>query len=83
MEPVFSWFNFWSIGILSSSMPEGCMGVLGYPKGSALVLIDGTFKLRHCTTLFSMRFLPWSVPRVGYGSRKTAVFSSWPSFGCR
>ena len=33
-------------------------GVLGYPKGSALELLDGTLKLRHCTTLFTMRFLP-------------------------
>ena len=26
------------------------MGVLGYPKGSALELLDGILKLRHCTT---------------------------------
>ena len=31
-------------------------GVLGYPKGSALDLLDGTLKLQHCTTLFSLRF---------------------------
>ena len=24
-------------------------------------------KLRHCTTLFTMRFHPWSLPRVGNG----------------
>ena len=30
--------------------------VLGYPRGSALELLDGTLKLRHCTTLFTMRF---------------------------
>ena len=35
-------------------------GVLGYPEGSALELLDGTLKLRHCTTLFTMRFPPWS-----------------------
>ena len=32
--------------------------VLGYIKGSALELLDGTLKLRHCTTLFTMRFPP-------------------------
>ena len=41
------------------------MGVLGYPKGSALELLDGTLKLRYCTTLFTKRFPPWSLPRVG------------------
>ena len=40
-------------------------GVLGYPKGSALELLDGTLKLRHCTDLFTKRFPPWSLPRVG------------------
>ena len=34
-----------------------CVGVSGYPKGSASELLDGTLKLRHCTTLFTMRFL--------------------------
>ena len=33
-------------------------GVLGYPKGSALELLDGTLKLRYCTDLFTMRFSP-------------------------
>ena len=42
-------------------------GVLGYPKGSALELLDGTLKLRHCTDLFTKRFPPWSLPRVGSG----------------
>ena len=46
------------------------MGVLGYPKGSALELLDGTLKLRHCTDLFTKRFLPWSLPRVGSGIGK-------------
>ena len=46
------------------------MSVLGYPKGSALELLDGTLKLRHCTEVFTMRFPPWSVPRVDYGSGK-------------
>ena len=41
-------------------------GVLGYPKGSALELLDGTLKLRHCTDLFTMCFPPWSLPRISY-----------------
>ena len=45
-------------------------GFLGYPKGSALELLDGTLKLRHCTTIFAMRFPPWSLPRVGNGGGK-------------
>ena len=45
-------------------------GVLGYPKGSALELLDGTLKLRHCTEVFTMPFHPWSLPRVGNGSGK-------------
>ena len=45
-------------------------GVLGYPKGSALELLDGTLKLRHCTEVFTMRFPPWSLPRVGIGGGK-------------
>ena len=43
------------------------MGVLGYPKGSAMELLDGTLKLRYCTDLFTKRFPPWSLPKVGYG----------------
>ena len=45
-------------------------GVLGYPKGSALELLDGTLKLRHCTDIFTKRFPPWSLPRVGSGFGK-------------
>ena len=45
-------------------------GVLGHLKGSALELLDGTLKLRHCTEVFTMRFLPWSLPRVGHGGGK-------------
>ena len=47
--------------------------VLGYPRGSALELLDGTLKLRHCTTLFTMRFPPWSLPRVGNGDVKGSL----------
>ena len=46
------------------------MWVLVYPKGSALELLDGTPKLRHCTTFFTMRFPPWSLPKVGNGGGK-------------
>ena len=45
-------------------------GVLGYPKGSALEVLDGTLKLRYCTDLFTMRLPPWSLPRVGSGVGK-------------
>ena len=37
---------------------KAACGVLGYPKGSALELLDGTLKLRHCTDVFTMRLLP-------------------------
>ena len=46
-----------------------------YPKGSALELLDGTLKLRHCTDLFTKRFPPWSLPRVGYGGGKRACIT--------
>ena len=35
---------------------EAVCKVLRYPKGSASELLDGTLKLRHCTTIFTMRF---------------------------
>ena len=50
-------------------------GVLGYPKGSALELLDGTLKLRHCTDLFSKCFPPRSLPRVGSGVSKRHVIT--------
>ena len=51
---------------LSSRSLESChhqclkavCGVLVYPKCSALELLDGTLKLRHCTEVFTMRFPP-------------------------
>ena len=63
---------------LSSRPLESChhqcfkavCGFLGYPKGSALELLDGILKLRHCTEGFTMRCHPWSLPREGYGSGK-------------
>ena len=48
---------------------------MGYPKGSSLELLDGTLKLRHCTTLFSKRFPPWSLPRVDNGGGKRQVIA--------
>ena len=48
------------------------VGVLGYPKGSALELRDGTLKLlQYCTTILTTRFPPWSLPRVGNGDSKS------------
>ena len=52
------------------------VGFWGYPKGSALELLDGTLKLRHCTTLFTRRFPPWCPPRVGNCQRCV------PAYGC-
>ena len=51
---------------LTSRPLEGChhqclqavCGVLGYPRGAAMELLDGTLKLRHCTRLFSKNFSP-------------------------
>ena len=48
-------------------------GVLGYPKGSAAELLDGTLKLRCCTTIFTVRFHPWSLPGVGIGDSARKV----------
>ena len=50
--------------------------VLGYPRGSALELLDGALKLRHCANLFTMRFPPWSSPRVGNGGGKRQVITT-------
>ena len=54
--------------------------VLVYPKGSASELLDGTLKLRYCTTNFTTRFHPWSLPRVGNGGGKRQCGYSWSSF---
>ena len=34
-------------------------GVLGYPKGSAAELLDGSLKLRYCTTVFYQVIFPF------------------------
>ena len=56
-------------------------GVLGYPKGSAAELLDGILKLRYCTAIFTMRFPPGSLPRVGNGdSKRKGVSSGHPVY---
>ena len=74
---------------LSSRPLESChhqclsavCGVLGYPKGSAAELLDGSLKLRFCTTVFAKQISPlpplsppplppWSLPKVGNGGGK-------------
>ena len=58
------WWNQCSHG-LSSRPLETChhqclkavCGVLGYPKGATAELLDGTLKLRYCTTIFTTRSL--------------------------
>ena len=42
-------------------------GVLGYPKGSAAELLDGSLKLRCCGAPFSNRFPTWSLHPIGNG----------------
>ena len=52
--------------VLTSRPLESChhqclravCGGLGYPQGSALELLDGTLKLRHCTDVFYQAFSP-------------------------
>ena len=78
---------------LSSRPLESChhqclsavCGVLGYPKGSASDLLDGILKLRYCTTIFTTRFPPWSLLRVGNGGGVLLVCHSDPdgNFGKR
>ena len=38
--------------------------LLGYPCGAAAELLDGTLKLRYCTSTFSTKLSPWSIPGV-------------------
>ena len=45
----------------------GFWGILKVQLWSFLMAL---LKLRHCTEVFTMRFPPWSLPRVGYGSGK-------------
>ena len=61
-------------GLDFATPPSPVVGTLpaqsGAPSSANVGLLDGTLKLRHCTTLFAMRFPPWSLPRVGNGSDK-------------
>ena len=43
-------------------------GVLGYCKGSAAELLDGSLKLRFCTTVFTKQFSPLGFTSVGQGN---------------
>ena len=50
------------------------MWYLGYPKGSALELLDGTLKLRHCTTFFYHAFSPHDLhPGLAMGVVKDSL----------
>ena len=81
---MFSWSLFKTVGILSSSVPWCSLWVLGYPEGSAAELLDGSLKLRYCTAIFTMRFPPSSLPRVGNGGGKRwDVTPDHPSNDCR
>ena len=44
----------WSLVIINASRMS--VEVLGYPKRSAAELLDGTLKLRYCSTMFSNCF---------------------------
>ena len=50
-------------------MAEELRPVSRYPAGAAAELLDGTLKLRYCTTSFSSRFPSWSLPWNGAGER--------------
>ena len=52
---------------------QAVFGVLGYRKGAAAHLLDGTLKLRCCTAVFARRFFPWSLPGRGGRVRKREV----------
>ena len=72
---------------LTSRLLESChhqclqavCGVLGYLRGAAMELFDGTLKLRHCTRLSSRNLPPWDLPRLGrslVGKRFTATLGN-------
>ena len=75
-------WNQCSHGLTSRPLESGhhqCLkaacGVVAYPKRSPSELLDGTLKLRYCTTVFTTRFPPWSLPRVwnGCGKRQLGI----------
>ena len=59
------------------------MGFLGSPAGAAAQLLDGTLKLRCCTTIFTKRFHPWVLPRFGDGVGKRYAVTSDFLMDCR
>ena len=58
-------------------------GVLGYPKGSAAELPDGSLKLRCCTSVKTKLFPPWVLPRLGGGVGNRSVVTSGNLLDCR
>ena len=58
-------------------------GVLGNPNGSAAELLDGSLKLRYCTTVFTKQFPPCVLPRLGRGVGKSKVVTSSDLLDCR
>ena len=58
--------------------------VPGYPAGAAAELLDGTLKLRYCTTVFTNRFaFPWVLPGFGKGIGKRCAVTSDSLLDCR
>ena len=58
-------------------------GLLGYPAGAAAELLDGSVKLRCCTTLFGKRIPSWSFPRFNrLGSDGPCGWLSHAAMGC-
>ena len=54
-------------------------------RGSAMELVDGTLKLRHCTPFFTKRFSQWILPWFGRGSGigKRSIVTSFDLLDCR
>ena len=61
VESVLTWSYFQAFGVLPRQCLVAVCGVFGYP---AAELPDGALKLRYCTSIFTVRFLPWSSPRL-------------------
>ena len=59
------------------------VGFWGIPKGSAAELLDGTLKLRYCTTIFTKQFPPWFLPWLGKSVGKRGAVTSGNHLDCR
>ena len=68
-----------SHGLTSGLWNPSLCELFGYPRGAAAELLDGSRKLRHCTSTFSTELPPWSVSGV-YG-RGGVVGSSTTTHG--